>query len=410
MMLYELIPTDIREKFRHADQDHVFDFVDRGMMNDDDIKSFISQLENVPIDSIHPMFERAKSATAVSDFTPLPKESLVTIDDVRKNETEWRDLGLLAIANGEVAVVVLAGGQGTRLGFDGPKGKYDIGLPSKKSLFQLQAEKVIATHKQLPYYVMTSPLNDNETRQFFIDNNYFGLHNVFFFTQSTLPCLNIEGKIILESKSSIASAPDGNGGVYTSLQSSGALEDMKKRGVKWINIISIDNALVKIADPIFIGCCIAKHVQVGNKVVRKMSNEAVGVIVVREGKFHIIEYSEIDKSMSNMFEYANICNHLFSMSFIRDEVIPNLTKSYHIAYKKIPFADPVTGETIHPTVNNGIKLELFVFDVFPLAKSVVVVESLREEEFAPVKNATGVDSPSTAVQAISNLHKKIFTP
>jgi len=212
-------------------------------------------------------------------------------------------------------------------------------------------------------------------------------------------------------------APDGNGGIYNALKRSGSIDDMIKRGVEFLHIYGIDNVLTKSLDPIFLGICIEKGVQCGNKVVwRANASEKVGVTVMNQEKMCIIEYSEIPSAMRDavdssgklLFGAANICNHFLSLDFIINKVLPNLGSTYHSASKKIPYMDPISRETIVPSHNNGVKLEMFIFDVFPLADKWVVVEAARSEEFSPVKNEPGnaQDSPDTALQAISAQGKR----
>jgi UDP-N-acetylglucosamine/UDP-N-acetylgalactosamine diphosphorylase len=221
----------------------------------------------------------------------------------------------------------------------------------------------------------------------------------------------------METASKVAMAPDGNGGIYPSLHNSGMLADMSKRGIKYLHVFSIDNALTKPADPVFIGYCISQEADCGNKVVWKASaHEKVGVIAEKGGKSCVVEYSDITTEMAERtdgdgrlcFGAGNICNHFYTLDFLENAVLPNLGNMYHIARKKIPFYDEKTKETIQPEANNGLKLESFIFDVFPLSKKMAVLDVLREEEFAPVKNAPGSpsDSPDTARDYLSALAKK----
>ena len=253
---------------------------------------------------------------------------------------------------------------------------------------------------------MTSPLNHDETRAYFEANDNFGLASVFFFQQGMLvPCLTTEGKIIVETAGQVAMAPDGNGGIYPALKLSGALDDMEQRKIEYLHIFSIDNTLVLPADPVFVGYCIHNNVECGNKSVWKShAQEQVGVVAQRNGKPCIVEYSEITKNMAEsttengtlLYGAGNICNHFYKVSFIRNSILPNMKNLYHLARKKIPHYNGTT--TITPTTeNNGIKLETFIFDVFFLAeRSFCVLEVERRQEFAPVKNKSGNDSPDTA--------------
>ena len=264
---------------------------------------------------------------------------------------------------------------------------------------------------------MTSPLNHDATEKYFKDNKFFGLKekDVFFFKQGTLPCLTSEGKFILETKSKVATAPDGNGGIYNALASSGALKDMERRGIKWIMACSVDNALIQVADPTFIGLCEERKCELGNKSCEKNAwNESVGVLGMKDNKYNVVEYSEITDEMAQskgedgklLFRSGNICIHTFTLDFI-NKILGQLGKSYHIARKKIPAANE-KGEPVKPKENNGMKLEAFIFDVFPLAKQFVNLECERSENFAPVKNAPGnpKDSPDSARKLLFQRGKK----
>lgn len=318
----------------------------------------------------------------------------------------------------------ITGGQGTRLGSSAPKGCFDVGLPSKKSLFQLQAERIIRVQKLgaekvgkekavVPWYIMTSGPTRGPTETFFKENNYFGLEseNVVFFEQGVLPCISNEGKIILESKSKVAVAPDGNGGIYQALVLSSVLSDIKSRNIHHVHAYCVDNSLVKVADPIFLGFSASKDVDLATKVVRKRNaTESVGLILLKNGKPDVVEYSEIDSATAEAldeknksilkFRAANIVNHYYSTRFL--ETIPEWVHSlpHHIARKKIPYCDTTTGEQFKPEKPNGIKLEQFVFDIFPKIplERFACLEVKREDEFSPLKNArgTGEDDPDTS--------------
>ncbi len=313
---------------------------------------------------------------------------------------------------------------------------YKIGVFSGKSLFELQAERIKALKQnvmdrygitsenevKLPWYIMTSPMTDQETKKYFKEMSYFGLphEDVFFFQQGTLPCMTkTDGKFIMESKHKIATAPDGNGGIYMALHRSGAIQDMKNRGIKGLFTYCVDNALVKVADPVFVGYCIQKNADIGSKVVLKdHADEKVGVLAKRNGDYAVIEYSEmsqyqtkkINKDGSLMFNTGNICIHYYSLDFLSTTCSPNkLSKVYHLANKKIPHADPETGVTITNLITDtGVKLESFIFDIFNKSKNMAVLEVKRSEEFAPVKNKLGStsDSPNTAREYMSSLHKQ----
>jgi UDP-N-acetylglucosamine/UDP-N-acetylgalactosamine diphosphorylase len=263
---------------------------------------------------------------------------------------------------------------------------------------------------------MTSPLNHDATSGYFAANDNFGV-DVKFFPQGTLPAVTPDGKMILESPTSLAVAPDGNGGVYPALVRHGILADMRRRGIKYLHVFGVDNALVRPADPTFVGYCILRGADCGNKVLWKASpDEKVGVVASRGGRPCVVEYSDIGREMSErrgddgrlVFGAGNICNHFYTLDFVEGVIVPNLGSVYHVARKKVPYYDASSGVTVTPPSNNGIKLESFIFDVFPLSKSMAVLDVSREEEFAPVKNPPGSDgdSPDTARRLFSDVAKR----
>lgn len=366
-------------------------------------------------------FQAAQQETCKADSTFEPVKSVIHAKSLSHlQEHLYRNAALNAIKAGLVAAVIMSGGQGTRLGFNGPKGIYDILLPSHKSIFQLHMERLSKVRllvadtnngvlPSLPVYIMTSDMNHHQIQHFFESHNYFNYpkEDIVFFEQGLEPCFTFDGKIIVDNPHSLSLAPDGNGGVYKALRFSGSIDDMQRRGVQHLHIYGIDNVLTKAVDPLFMGICIDRKVEVGNKVVwRAHKGEKVGVSAELHGALHILEYSEIPPHLAEtedaegklLFGAANICNHYLSVDFLVQRVLPSLSATYHIAKKKIPFYDPVTQTTVHPTTPNGVKLEMFIFDVFPLATSWTVVEVARDDEFAPVKNEPGnvADSPDTA--------------
>ena len=413
----------MEDKLRSLGQDHILK-----LEGFNSAHAIAEQLKGLDIEESLGFYESAKTAAAgaqkIGEVSPL--REVIDATNPAGDFEAFKAKGAEAIRASSVATVIMSGGQGTRLNFDGPKGMYDMDLPSKRSIFQIHMENIMAVRSQMrkgsetssssctiPVYIMTSDLNDSIIRQYFEENDYFGYgkDDIFFFQQGLEPCISNDGKIIVESKSRVSMAPDGNGGLYNALRRTGAFDDMMKKGVKHLHIYGIDNVLTKAADPLFIGCCIARESEVGNKVVwRANASEKVGVAVEKEGRMTILEYSEIPKELADAvkdgkltYGAGNICNHYVHVDFLRDVIYKNLLKMYHLAPKKIPYLDMATGETILPSINNGVKLELFIFDPFPLATKWTVVEVLRAEEFAPVKNASGsnTDSPDTAREMIT---------
>merc|ERR1711962_1464602 len=337
----------------------------------------------------------------------------------------YANLSYEEISKGRVGILLLAGGQGTRLGTTYPKGMYDVGLPSGKTLFQLQAERILRLQRlagdsaSITWYIMTSASTVGPTKAFFAEHDYFGLaaDNIVVFEQGTLPCFTFDGKIILGERHKVARAPDGNGGLYRALKTQGVLEDMKKRGIKYIQLYCVDNILVKVGDPIFMGYCIAKGAECANKVVRKGApTEAVGITCKVDEHYQVVEYSEITNSSSELrnkdgslvYSAANICIHFFTFDFLERVVNTNeRALQLHVAKKKIPHVNQ-DGDLVKPTTPNGIKMEKFVFDVFRFANNFVVWECLRDEEFAPLKNAEGAKdcTPTYCRNAVLSLHQK----
>lgn len=414
---------DLKDRFALAGQGHVFDYYET--LDDDEKTAFLGQLSTIPVEKLDSFVQAAKTVISNkdSDITPFDGTVASSQDYNNVNIQEdgggllWKDLAFQAISENKVAALVLAGGQGTRLGYDGPKGCYDIHMPSGKTLFQLLAERIAKLQHltgggQVPLYVMTSPLNHDETVAYFHANHNFQIQ-VHFFVQGMLPCLNMDGKIILEGPGVVAMAPDGNGGIYPALEREGILQQMKDTGIEHVHVFSIDNALCRPADPTFIGYCMANDADVGNKVLWKSGpHEPVGVMASKDGRPCIVEYSDITTEMAErtdpngklIFGAANICNHYYTLEFLATTVLDNMDNMYHIANKKIPYYNG--SELVKPDAPNGMKLESFIFDVFELSQRMAVLEVERKHEFAPVKNATGADSPETARVYLSNLAKE----
>ncbi|WWC90982.1 uncharacterized protein L201_005921 [Kwoniella dendrophila CBS 6074] len=384
---------------------------------------------------------RTPSTKLPEEILPLPEEACATIVNNPKDEKKWREIGLKAISENKVAVLLMAGGQGTRLGSSKPKGMYDINLPSKKTLFEYQAERIGKLEKlseqtenkskgtvNIKWYVMTSGPTRKETENYFKEMNFFGLNpdNVIFFEQGVLPALSDDGKLLLSTPSSLSVAPDGNGGLYAALRrpiSSDSdrtvLSDLKDNGIEYIHAYCVDNCLVKVADPVFIGCCLERNSEIGAKVVRKsIPTESVGVLALKGDRFTVVEYSELSKEKSEQlnpsnkdelaFKAANIANHFYTRNFLESVESMEKKMAYHIAKKKIQTINLENGDLIKPEKPNGMKLELFVFDVFPFTKSLCVLEVPREDEFSPLKNAPGskADSPETSRKDLLSQSKK----
>ncbi|KAL0052616.1 hypothetical protein WJX82_004822 [Trebouxia sp. C0006] len=418
--------ADLEKAVTAAGQGHLLD--DWGRLSTDQRLQLTADIQEFDLAYVNKSYSASKSVAAEHKKPPQPLQEVTTLQDLgHDNVDAWTKAGYKLIAEGRAAVLLLAGGQGTRLGSSAPKGCYDIGLPSHKSLFQLQAERLIriqqlaaeAVHgpgakirHPVRWYIMTSPSTDAPTKEHFKEHHYFGLDpdQLFFFQQGQLPCLTPEGKIIMASPHALAKAPDGNGGVYLALAKSGALQDMQSHGVEAVDCFAVDNALIKLADPLFLGHCHSHHTDCGARVVAKAHpEEKVGVFACRGAHVEVVEYSEMDPQEAASvdpntgelrYAWSNVCMHYFSTAFLA-AMADHLKQQgqYHIAHKKIPSKDgPV----------QGVKLELFIFDTFPMAQRVSLMEVARASQFAPVKNAPGSasDSPDTARQAIMSLHQR----
>ncbi|KAK9763187.1 UDP-N-acetylglucosamine pyrophosphorylase [Basidiobolus ranarum] len=422
--------TSLKEFYTAAGQGHVFTFFDD--LSTEKQQLFVAQLKDIDPSFINRVYEKVTADEKVTqeqnEIKPFPAERSGSILTANKETIDdWETTGLKAIAQNQVAVILMAGGQGTRLGSSAPKGCYDINHPSHKSLFQLQAERIIrlqslaqqytedeSSEVIIPWYIMTSGPTHTATIEHFEQHDYFGLKksNVVFFNQGIMPCVSYDGKILLETKSKLAIAPNGNGGIYDALRRDGILDDLATRGIRFIHSYCVDNCLVKVADPMFMGYCISKEADCGNKVVRKAyPTEPIGVVSLRNGKPKVVEYSEIDPSMAELtdqegqlvYKAGNIANHFYTLDFLQRVKTFEDKLDYHVAKKKIKHVDLTTGEKIVPSSPNGIKFEVFVFDVFPFTENLAVFEVDRKEEFSPLKNApgSGVDCPETSLRDIT---------
>jgi len=355
--------------------------------------------------------EKPCSVDLPVDFAPSQSYKTNPADAGQKRKyRQAKELGEKLISAGKVAAFVVAGGQGTRLGFDGPKGIFPISPVKNKPLFQIFAENIAAVAEKYqttcPWYIMTSPLNHADTLEIFRSNNYYGLEgeNVFIFKQGTLPNFSLDGRILLADKANIACSPDGHGGSLKALYESGALEDMKRRGVEFVSYFQVDNPLINIFDSFFIGLHALDNAEMSSKALIKTGpKEKVGNFCLVDGKVTVIEYSDMPDELAEkrnpdgslVFELGSIAIHLINRSFIEKLNAKGFSLPLHKAVKKIPHIDQ-DGQFIDPAEPNGIKLESFVFDALLLASKSIILQTIRSEEFSPVKNATGIDSAETA--------------
>jgi UDP-N-acetylglucosamine/UDP-N-acetylgalactosamine diphosphorylase len=407
------VPTDVMDRLRRHRQEHVllgWDRLDVGQR-----AALLKQLAAIDLDEIDRLYASRNETVAVPSadrLAPVPTETADSLD------AETMRRGHEALARGELAVLLVAGGQGTRLGFDKPKGMFPIGPVSNKTLFEIHADKVFALGrrygKPVPFLVMTSPATHADTEGYFAEQDYFGLgrDNVFFFQQGTMPAVDIaSGHLLLEAPGVLFSSPNGHGGTLTALSESGVLDQVVRRGVRHVFYFQVDNPLVKIGDPAFLGRHIAVRAEASSKVIEKAyPKERMGVLALMDGRCGIVEYSDLPDDLAHatdakgrlLFRAGSPAIHLFSVDFLRRVTQGASRLPFHIAKKKVPHVDG-DGRPVNPMTENALKFEMFVFDALPMAQRWLVMESPREEEFSPVKNADGVDSPATARQAMSNL-------
>ncbi len=407
---------DLQNLFEENGQGHVF--ADFDSLSAAEQETLLADCNAVDFSWIATRFEQYKSgdtgATIGGELVPAPVITLPQTDAEKKKEADALAVGEEALRKGQLAAFLVAGGQGSRLGFEGPKGCYEVGPLTGKTLFQWHGEQILARAKKynttIPWYIMTSRTNHADTVKYFEDNNYLGFNkkDIMFFQQAVVPSIDFEGKLIRASRGTLAVNPDGHGGSLTALVKSGAIADMKKRGVTTISYFQVDNPLTTICDPVFAGY----HLQVGAEMSSKILNKAypeekVGHICYQDGTLTVIEYSDLDEKNMHardengklVFWAGSIAIHMISVDFV-EQVGGNARLPWHVAKKKIPFLNG--SEIVKPADNNGIKFETFVFDALPMTKSSITMEVAREEEFAPVKNATGVDSAESCRQLLSN--------
>ena len=390
-------------------QEHVIKMLN--FLNEEQKNELIEQINHIDFHQIMELYDNTKKDIEIKEnkIEPLPYLDKAKLTPEQKEE--FQKLGEDIIKNNQYAVVTMAGGQGTRLGHTGPKGTFKLDVCGKgKYLFEILAENLKEANKKynvsIPWYIMTSKENNKQTVEFLEQNNYFGYKkdDVIIFTQSELPLVNTEGKLLISKDMKIKEASDGNGGTYSSLRASGSLADMKDRGVKWVFIGGVDNVLLKMADTILLGMAIKKEVQIASKsVVKANPHEKVGVFCKMNGHPKVIEYAELPEKMAEevddngelKYGESHIMCNLYTIDAI--EKISTERLMYHSAFKKNSYIDE-EGKEVIPDKPNSYKFESFIFDAFEFFDDIAILRGKREEDFAPVKNKEGVDSPETAAK------------
>lgn len=398
---------EIKNILKKYNQEHLLNHYET--LDETHKKELLEQIEEIDFELANSLYQNVGKQEKQEDkITPIEYLDKYKLYDDYKY---YENIGKKAIREGKLAAVTMAGGQGTRLGHKGPKGTYDIGLTSHKSLFELLCDHLKEEGKKydviIPWFIMTSKENNKETIEFFEKNRYFGYQrnkNIFFFNQGELPMMDTEGKILIGEDGLIKQAADGHGGIYESLLKTGMTKEMKQMGIEWVFIAGVDNCLAKMVDPVLMGIAIDKGVTVACKsVVKANPQEKVGVFCRRNGKPNVIEYSEITEEMAQetdengelLYGESHILCNLFKVEAV--ERMGSTPLPYHVAYKKASYIDK-EGKLIEPTSPNAYKFEAFLFDAFGEVDDMAILRVKREEEFAPVKNAdaVGVDCPKTA--------------
>ncbi|HUX00013.1 MAG: UDPGP type 1 family protein [Phycisphaerae bacterium] len=421
----------LRRRADHAGQEHVFRFWDD--LDAERRRRLLEQLAKVDFEELFSLVRehirpdrgppRRVTFRLPDDLEPAPFIPLPTTDIERRRHARMRDLGETVLASGRAAALTVAGGQGTRLGYEGPKGAFPVGPVSGRTLFQVFAEGILAARRAhgaaIPWYIMTSRANDRETRDFFEAHNFFNLprSDVRFFTQGMMPAVDFEGRLLLADRDQLAWSPDGHGGTLRALARTGMLADMRNRGIEHISYFQVDNPLVPPLDPVFLGFHADASSDMSSKMARKRdAHEKLGHfclaggpcsrehLSLQGGRLVVVEYSDMPDELAEArgpegrlrFEAGSIAIHMLARTFVeRTTTSPGSALPFHRADKKISCVD-ADGRPRKPAKPNGVKFEMFIFDALPMAQNPVVLEIERLREFSPVKNSSGEDSPATA--------------
>lgn len=414
-----------RELFSRLDsfgQSHVLRFWDR--LSESERASLASQLGRIDLAEIARLYARRGDVEDIGRLLErIEPVAAIRLAERASRLAEASRVGLEALRAGRAAAMVVAGGQGTRLGFEHPKGLFPIGPLSRCSLFQIHVERVLATARRcgrrLPFFVMTSPATDAETREFFARNNRFGLpaEDLFVFCQGTMPAVSADdGRLLLDAPDHVAESPDGHGGMPAALARSGGLDALQCRGVEYVLYFQVDNPLAAALEPWFLGLHLMHRAEMSSQVVAKQSPEdRVGNVVSVDGRLHVVEYSDLPDEFAQrraadgslMIWAGSIAVHVINVDLLRRAVESPQSLPFHLARKRVPFLDE-DGRRIDPPAPNAIKFERFIFDLMPQAENGLVVEVDPTEAFAPLKNAPGAatDTPEWVRQRIVELHRR----
>lgn len=390
------------KKLEPAGQEHLLKYY--GELGDGEKECLLAQIEALDL-SLLDLIQDGVKEVPKGKLAPL---GAVTLEEIAAKKEIYEAKGIEAVQAGKVGAVLLAGGQGTRLGLDKPKGMLNVGIHKELYLFEQLIDNLMQVVRKtgawIPLFIMTSEKNNEDTTAFFKANKYFGYNKdyVYFFVQEMAPSVSYGGKIYLEGKGKVSSSPNGNGGWFSSMARAGLLETIEELGVEWLNVFAVDNVLQKIADPVFVGATLDAGCVCGAKVVAKAEpNERVGVLCLEDGKPSIVEYYEMTDEMIHsrdekgllLYNYGVILNYLFevkTLTRIMNEYMPT-----HVVEKKIPYLNE-NASLVKPEEPNGYKFETLVLDMIHMMDNCLSFEVEREKEFAPIKNRTGVDSLESA--------------
>ena len=394
--------NELRALLRAHGQEHVMQWYDE--LTEDEKRSLENEIHLLDFS----MIDQAMNTHAEDKKDVIEPLYTLPVSKIKEREEEFSKIGRKELEKGALAAVILAGGQGTRLGFDGPKGTLNVGITKELYLFEClirnMQKNLEGIDKPMPLYIMTSDQNHEQTVAFFEEHDCFGYPKeaVHFFKQAMAPALSFEGKILMQDKGHLCQAPNGNGGWFQSMEQQGLIDEMMENGVRWLNVVSVDNVLQNIGDPVFLGATIDANCYTGAKVIAKVSpDERVGAICLRNKRPSVVEYSELSDEMrlakddkgNYLYHYGVTLNYLFEIHETRRCAKNHLP--IHKAIKKMRYMDD-KGQIVEPAAPNAYKLETFIFDILEFFDDVLSFEVVREDEFAPIKNATGVDSLDTA--------------
>jgi len=416
----EIVYAHLSDRLKGFGQEHLLQFWHELSVNEQE--SLAAEILSVDFEQIRQLHQEFLSPEAVEAIDISQVEEPLSVkpgESTRFSQQAARAVGEAALQTGLVGVVIVAGGQGSRLGFEHPKGMYPIGPVSNATLFQILIEKIRATSDQngvrIPLYLMTSPATHEETVEFLASNDRFGLseEDLHVFCQGTMPAVDMHsGRLVLKEKNGLFFSPNGHGEMLEALDTYGCLADMQQRGVEHLFYCQIDNALVELIRPEFIGYHILSNSELTTQVIRKQSpGEKVGNVVSVDGKVQMIEYSDLPEELATARNEegslkvwaGNIAVHAFSVSFLERVASQADALPFHFAQKKVPYFDE-SGSTVNPTEPNAVKFERFIFDLMPLAQRALVVEAERESVYAPLKNAEGTESAQWVREQISRLN------